>query len=319
MGYIVGVGALNADFIGRSRAVPVMRDSNPGFARVNAGGVTRNILENAARMGLDCRLLTAVGNDALGKMALDATRRAGVDASRALVLSDMPTSTYCAILEPSGEMLVALSDMRILERVSDRYLETQAALLSGADAVVLDPSLPVPPIDKVLELAAGAPVFADPVSTTYAQKLLGRAGRFHTLKPNRLELEVLAGMRTDTEASLRAAAEKLVAQGCSTVYVTLGADGCAYADSKGRYFRMKLRPAQRMANATGAGDAFTAAAVYGFVKRYAPERTVSLALAAGLAAIGSEATVEPRVSEGFLDAILTENPPVYVDKRPDLR
>lgn len=309
-GYIVGVGALNADFIGRCRGTPVMRDSNPGFARVNAGGVTRNILENAARMGLDCRLLTAVGNDALGRMALEATRRAGVDASRALVLSDVPTSTYCAILEPSGEMLVALSDMRILERVSDRYLESQAALICGADAVVLDPSLPVQPIDKVLELAAGVPVFADPVSTTYAKKLLGRAGRFHALKPNRLELEVLSGMRADTEASLRLAAEKLVAQGCKVVYVTLGADGCAYADGEGRYLRMKLRPAERMANATGAGDAFAAAAVYGFVKRYAPERTVSLALAAGLVAIQSEATVEPRVSEVFLDAILSENPPV---------
>jgi pseudouridine kinase len=310
MGYIVGIGALNADFIGRSRETPVMRDSNPGFARVNAGGVTRNILENAARMGLDCRLLTAVGSDALGRMALEATRRAGVDASRALVLSDVPTSTYCAILEPSGEMLVALSDMRILERVSDRYLESQAALICGADAVVLDPSLPVQPIDKVLEIAAGVPVFADPVSTTYAKKLLGRAGRFHALKPNRLELAVLSGMRADTETSLRLAAEKLVAQGCKAVYVTLGADGCAYADGEGRYLRMKLRPAERMANATGAGDAFTAAAVYGFVKRYAPERTVSLALAAGLAAIQSEATVEPRVSEAFLDAILSENPPV---------
>ncbi|HWQ58847.1 MAG TPA: PfkB family carbohydrate kinase, partial [Clostridia bacterium] len=98
MGYVAGIGALNADFIGRSRETPVMRDSNPGYARLNAGGVTRNILENLARMGLECRLLTAVGRDALGDMALAATRKAGVDVSRALIVSDEPTSTYCAIL-----------------------------------------------------------------------------------------------------------------------------------------------------------------------------------------------------------------------------
>lgn len=310
MGYIVGIGALNADFIGRSREAPVMRDSNPGFARVNAGGVTRNILENVARMGLDCRLLTAVGKDALGKMALDVTRAAGVDVTRALVLPDTPTSTYCAVLEPSGEMFVALSDMRILERISDSYLETQAKLISGADAVVLDPSLPVRPIDKVLELAGNTPVFADPVSTTYAGKLLGRVGKFRMVKPNRMELQVLSGMRADTEETLRAAAEKLVAEGCKTVYVTLGEEGCAYADADGRYIRMKLRPELCMENATGAGDAFTAAAVYGFIKGYAPERTVSLALAAGLAAIQSPATVEPRMSEKLLDVILDENPPL---------
>ncbi len=308
MGYVVGVGALNADFAGRSRENPVMRDSNPGFVRVSAGGVTRNILENAARMGLDCRLLSAAGNDALGKMALAATKNAGVDVSHALILDDIPTSTYCAILEPSGEMLVALSDMRILERVSDGYLEAHAGLLAGADAVVLDPSLPVRAIDKVLELACGAPVFADPVSTSYAKKLIGREGRFFMLKPNRMELSILTGMDADTETSLRRAAEALVNTGCKRVYVTLGAEGCAYADDDGRYLRSKLRPARQMENATGAGDAFTAAVLYGFVRDYAPARTIFLALAAGLAAIQSEATVEPRMSEAFLESILRENP-----------
>lgn len=308
MGYVVGVGALNADFAGRGRENPVMRDSNPGFVRVSAGGVTRNILENAARMGLDCRLLSAAGNDALGNMALAATKSAGVDVSRALILDDIPTSTYCAILEPTGEMLVALSDMRILEHVSDGYLETHAALIAGADAVVLDPSLPVRAIDKVLSLACGAPVFADPVSTTYAKKLVERAGRFFMLKPNRMELSVLTGMDTDTEKSLRRAAEALVNAGCKRVYVTLGAEGCAYADDDGRYLRSKLRPAREMENATGAGDAFTAAALYGFVRGYTPARTISFALAAGLAAIQSEATVEPRMSEAFLESILRENP-----------
>lgn len=312
MGYVVGVGALNADFAGRSRENPVMRDSNPGFVRVSAGGVTRNILENAARMGLDCRLLSAAGNDALGNMALAATKSAGVDVSRALILDDIPTSTYCAILEPTGEMLVALSDMRILERVSDGYLETHAALIAGADAVVLDPSLPVRAIDKVLSLACGAPVFADPVSTSYAKKLVGRTGRFFMLKPNRMELSVLTGMDTDTdtdtEISLRRAAEVLVNTGCKRVYVTLGAEGCAYVDDDGRYLRSRLRPARQMENATGAGDAFTAAALYGFVRGYAPARTISFALAAGLAAIQSEATVEPRMSEAFLESILRENP-----------
>ena len=211
----------------------MLRDSNPGYVRINAGGVTRNILENLARMGLDCRLLTAVGRDALGDMALDATREAGVDVSRALRVSGEPTSTYCALLEPSGEMFAALSDMRILERLDDAYLDAHAALLSGADVVALDPSLPERAIDRVLELARGAPVFADPVSTAYAKKLLGRVGRFSMLKPNRMELEVLSRMRADTEAALRASAEKLVAEGCRAVYVTLGADGCAFADARG--------------------------------------------------------------------------------------
>lgn len=309
MGYIAGVGALNADFIGRSREAPVMRDSNPGFARFNAGGVTRNILENLARMGMDCRLITAVGKDAMGKAVLAATREAGVDVSRALVVDGAATSIYCAILDPAGDMFLALSDMRILEHVNESYLDQHAVLLRGANAVVLDPSLPVSAIEQVLALAKNTPVIADPVSTNYAKKLLGLTGRFYALKPNRMELEILSGMPCDTPAALRRAAEALVLTGCKRVYVTLGAEGCAYADDAGTYLRMKLRPAQNMENATGAGDAFTAATVFSLVRGYAPERGVSLALAAGLAAALSPATVEPAMSEALLERILSENPP----------
>ena len=64
--YIVGIGAANADVHGQSRSAVRLRDSNPGTMRVSAGGVTRNILENAARLGLDARLISAVGGDAFG-------------------------------------------------------------------------------------------------------------------------------------------------------------------------------------------------------------------------------------------------------------
>ncbi len=311
MGYIAGVGALNADFIGRSRETPVMRDSNPGFARLNAGGVTRNILENLARMGMECRLISAVGADAMGQTVLSATREAGVDVSRTLVVQGAATSSYCAILDPAGDMFIALSDMRILEHVNESYLDECAALLRCADAVVLDPSLPLSAIEHVLTLAQGAPVIADPVSTHYAKKLLGITGSFFALKPNRMELEILTGMPCDTPAALRRAAEALVNTGCKRVYVTLGAEGCAYVDDAGNYLRMKLRPALRMENATGAGDAFTAAAVLSIVRGYAPERSVSLALAAGLAAALSPATVEPAMSLTLLERILSENPPAF--------
>lgn len=309
MGYIAGIGACNADIIGKSKNKPVMRDSNPGFMHVNPGGVTRNILENASRLGLDCRLYTAVGDDAFGDMALRETRSAGVDTSRALRLAHTPTSTYCAVLEDTGDMFIALSDMRILEHVSDAYLEEYAGEISGAAAVVLDPSLPVRAIDKVLEVANGAPVFADPVSTSYAGKLEGRAGRFFMLKPNRIELGILSHMPVETEKEIRLAAEALVEMGCARVYVTLGASGCACAQ-RGGYIRMKLPPVQAMANATGAGDAFTAAAVYGYVKKLDARRTVELCLASGFAAISSEKTVNEAMSIGLLEQILSENPPV---------
>ena len=44
------------------------------------------------------------------------------------------------------------------------------------------------------------PIFADPVSTAKAVKLRPVLGRLHTLKPNRIEAELLSGVSITDEA-----------------------------------------------------------------------------------------------------------------------
>ena len=69
-GYIVGAGGANFDIHIRTDKAPVLRDSNPGHLRTSAGGVCRNIIENLARQGDDCVLLSAVGADHFGDAVL---------------------------------------------------------------------------------------------------------------------------------------------------------------------------------------------------------------------------------------------------------
>lgn len=294
--YIVGVGAANADIHGRSRAAVNLKDSNPGTMRVSVGGVTRNILENAARLGLDARLVSAVGGDVFGRLILARSAAAGMDVSNVLVLPDAASSTYMTVLEPSGEMLVAVSDMSILAQLPEAYLAERAPLLRGAAAIACDPSLPEGTILRLLALAGKTPVFVDPVSTAYARKLLPHVGRFHTVKPNRMELSILAELDAVEDAALKPAIARLLEKGCRRVYVTLGPEGCCYGDASGLFLRAKLRPIARMENATGAGDAFTAATIYGHVHALPPEETLNLALAAGSVAIRSAETVSPEMS-----------------------
>lgn len=294
--YIVGVGAANADIHGRSRAAVNLKDSNPGTMRVSVGGVTRNILENAARLGLDARLVSAVGGDVFGRLILARSAAAGMDVSNVLVLPDAASSTYMTVLEPSGEMLVAVSDMSILVQLPEAYLAERAPLLRGAAAIACDPSLPEGTILRLLALAGETPVFVDPVSTAYARKLLPHVGRFHTVKPNRMELSILAELDAVEDAALKPAIARLLEKGCRRVYVTLGPEGCCYGDASGLFLRAKLRPIARMENATGAGDAFTAATIYGHVHALPPEETLNLALAAGSVAIRSAETVSPEMS-----------------------
>ena len=81
---IVGIGAANVDIMGESAARLVMEDSNPGTLSVSVGGVTRNVCENTARLGLPTRLITTAKRSAPG---------AGNAASPPIALSPCPGKT----------------------------------------------------------------------------------------------------------------------------------------------------------------------------------------------------------------------------------
>ena len=65
-------------------------------------GLVRNIGENLARLGIDTRLITVLGNDIYGKLMIEEGMKIGLDMSESLILPEMKTSTYIAILDEHG-------------------------------------------------------------------------------------------------------------------------------------------------------------------------------------------------------------------------
>ena len=110
--YVLGIGAANVDVHGMSRAAIVMRDSNPGHLRTSAGGVTRNVMENLARLGVEAKMVSVLGDDLFGELVKSESAAAGLDMSESLTLPGVTTSAYVSILDERADMLVAMSDMR---------------------------------------------------------------------------------------------------------------------------------------------------------------------------------------------------------------
>lgn len=305
--YVVGVGAANIDIHCKSKKPLIMRDSNPGFMHTSVGGVTRNILENLARLGVDARLVAAVGADVFGQKIISDSRAAGIDMSNVLVAKDRASSTYVSVLDDTGDMFVALSDMHITSELTREYLDNKRELLQGASAIICDPCIP-PQLMKYLlfGVGAGIPIFVDTVSTSYAATIADIAGGFHTIKPNRMELEVLAKMRVESDEELETACTKLLEKGTQRVIVSLGKDGCYYSDRDGVRKKAALAPIETMVNATGGGDAFMAAVIYSFLRGMTIEQTLDNALAAGVIAIMSDETISPQMSESSINKVIME-------------
>ena len=261
--YAAVVGGVNVDIGGQSYAPLVARDSNPGRVRISLGGVGRNIAHNMSLLGVDVRLLTAFGDDLHAQRVAASCGELGIDISHALQVPGGTTSTYLFLNDVDGDMALGLSDMDICERITPAYLASNLSLLNNAQVIVADTNIPAESL-QYLVTHCTPPVFVDPVSTAKARKVQPVLGRVHTLKPNRIEAELLSGVQITDEASLRLAASRLLETGLHRVFISLGTQGVFAADQKEMLMQPCI-PAQ-MRNATGAGDAFMAALAWAYLE-----------------------------------------------------
>ena len=143
------------------------------------------------------------------------------------------------------------------------------------------------------------PIFADPVSTAKAVKLKPVLGKLHTLKPNRIEAELLSGVKITDDASLQKAAETLLDTGLHRVFISLGSDGVFAADRSGQQVQLPPLPGA-MVNTTGCGDAFMAAITWAYLQGTDLTDTAKAGLAASVIAMESAETINPAMSEDTL-------------------
>ena len=295
--YVVVVGGVNVDIGGRSHAPLVAADSNPGTVSVSLGGVGRNIAHNICLMGCEVMLLSAYGDDAHGQQVASSCASLGIDLSHALKVPGGTTSTYLYLTDEQGEMALAVSDMSICQKITPEYLAENLDLLQNAQVVVADTNIPA---ESLLYLAENCttPLFIDPVSTVKAEKLRPILHRIHTLKPNKLEAELLSGIPIHSYEDMERAADKLAEMGVHRMFISMGSEG-VFAAMGEKKLRQPTIPGN-MVNTTGCGDAFMGALVWAYLQGMDLEQTARAGLAAGSIAMESPETINPDMSEEAL-------------------
>lgn len=296
-GYAAVIGAVNIDIWGRSFAPLIERDSNPGEILISFGGVGRNIAHNMCLLGMNVSMLTAIGEDMWADKIRAGCGEIGIDLSRALNIPGGHTSTYMFITGPDGEMSTAVCDADITKHITPEFLEKNLDLLNAAQLVVLDGNLTYEAIE-FLTMSCTAPLFADPVSVTKADKLAPYIGKLHTFKPNDIEAMHLTGEDTPEKA-----AKALIRKGAKRVFVSDGARGIVAAEG-GTLLRV---PCYRsfLRNCTGGGDAVLAALCRAFADGLSLEDSAKFALAAGSLAVSCPETINPEMSLSAIAEIIS--------------
>lgn len=307
-GYAVVVGGANMDFKSCTLEAAIAGTSNPGLTSQAAGGVGRNIAENLARLGVKVHLISAVGQDSLGQLLLRDTEAAGVNVRGVTAYDGEATGTYSAVLDASGELLIAVADMRVMERLTPATLESKRALLAGAAWIVADGNLPAPTLQALLERSTGQQVIYEPVSVPKATHLLAalQAGLApYAVTPNLAELGALVGREiSDQVPAIRAATLELHAQGIAVVWVRRGKSGSLLSQPED-WHELPALPAQ-VVDVTGAGDSMLATFIAALIAQQELVTAAHWGHAAAALTVESALTVVPDLSLARVKARASE-------------
>ena len=304
-GRIVVVGGANLDVFGFSDDRFLPRDSNPGRIEESPGGVARNIAENLARLGIETHLITAFGSDASGRHLAEECRRDGILSEASLSVEHVPGSRYLAILDEDGNLAAAVSDMRAMDALTPAALADRTKLFATADLIVADTNMPAESL-KWLAREFSAKLLLDPVSAAKASRAVGALPHVHTLKLNALEASVILGREVDPalESDIARAGADLLELGVERVFITLGPLG-VFAQDAGATVRLDA-PSVRVANATGAGDAFTAGVACATLQGLTLLESAALGSAMAAAALASKRTVSESVELSVIRSAMKE-------------
>ena len=292
------IGGITADIEGNPYSQLIQGDSNPGIISMSYGGVGRNITENLARMGASVSFISVAGDDFAGRGAARELEAIGVDVSNVRLLPEENTAVYMSILNIIGDMELGLCNMDVLERISADFIDSAYNSIKNSKIIGIDTNLTEETLGYATDRLKDIPIFLDPVSVTKAERAKNLIGRFHTIKPNRMEAEILSGMTIMSAEELEKAGQWFIGQGVKRVFITLGPGGVYYRDETDSGV-IRPEPAN-IVSATGAGDAFSAAIIYSHINGFDIRKTAEAGMAAAQIAMQSKTAVNSRMSGEML-------------------
>lgn len=306
------IGASMVDIIGRSYDSIINKDSNPGFINISAGGVSRNISENLARLQVPVNFITALGMDGLSQIIVDSCVSVGIDVSHSFRFEDKVSNTYMAILDEQGDLSLALSDTTTLDALPIQHLKEKHDIINQGQLIVIDASLTQEAVHYILENHPHKPVYLDPVSIGKSKHIKSLIHRFYMLKCNVLEAQYLSDRRIEVEHDFYDVANYFHQIGIKQVVITRGPKGIFYSldQQQGFYHHRTVE----VLNATGAGDAFLAGWIYAELAELSLMNKIRFASEVAAFSLESRFTVSPKVSvESIMKGINYENESILSD------
>ncbi|WP_040207446.1 ribokinase [Neobacillus jeddahensis] len=228
---ILVVGSINMDIVNRVVMHPLPGETVKGLGTMYApGGKGANQAVAAALAGGQVKMLGAVGKDPFSLELVASLENANVDTSEIIEKEGTAGMAFITVDE-SGENTIILSEgSNALLSIKD--VEERLYLFEEADILLLQNEVLVETTLYVLKEAARRQVqtYFNPAPALVIPNDVFSLIDFLIL--NETEIEVVTGIRADTEKARERAINWLIEMGVKAVILTLGAQGSSYFSKK---------------------------------------------------------------------------------------
>lgn len=257
MAKILVVGSSNTDMVVKSALLPSPGETVLGGQFFSfAGGKGANQAVAAAKLGGYVTFLAKVGNDALGKAAVEGFKKEGIDVSHIITDPSSHSGVALIMVEESGENCISVAS-GANGKFTDLDIENATLLIEKADFVLVQLEIPLEAVTALVDKAFAyvVPVILNPApARPLSDELISK---LFIITPNETEAELLTGVKVTDEVSAAKAARILRGKGAKFVIITLGAKGAFLLSDQEEILIPSMTV--KAVDTTAAGDTFNGA------------------------------------------------------------
>lgn len=245
---------------------------NLGDVKFFHGGVGRNVVESLGRLAVPVTFVSTVDRSGIGDEVLSKLTAAGVGSRWVLRTEAQGMGFWLALLNHSGELAGAISQMPELAALESFILRQGREIVEESSDIVLELDLNACIAKHVVALAKAAkkPVYGIPgnLSVVLANReVLSDIDCFICNDIEAAKLFDIRLDRSDRANMIRHLKHFVDSCGLGSMVITLGGEGSVYYDSRsGEAGYQPVFPVA-VVETTGAGDSFFAGTVMGLAAR----------------------------------------------------
>ena len=255
------ISVIGSYLVGMTMRVPRFPASGETIAGHSAvklhGGKGSNQAVGCARLGGRVRFLTALGDDAFGREALELYKAEGVEHGRILISGDEYTGIGFVIVDDTGENIITI-DPGANRLITPAFVDEKWEYIRDCGIIMMQMEVDTATVAHVLKRAKEEGIYALLNPAPYSTLPQECWQHVYLATPNEGEMRQILNLPLNAEAEHHLLARRLHSLGCENIVLTLGSKGAFVSCSNGVQEYIRADEVKAI-DTTGAGDCFSAA------------------------------------------------------------